>query len=169
MAITESVKSATNQVAFCRTYRGMTIKPAEAHKNISVWETRDFKIGPYQEVEVVKTGKQDFQALVESNKEKCGLDYVIKLAKLQGKDFFADKIGLAPIEEYGDTTVLPETLQEGKQVIAEGDKAKAKLEAMAKSLGMSTDDFITAFTDGTLASKIEAAKKESEVVGDGTK
>lgn len=155
--------SATVEVAFCR-YRGMAIKKAEPVPAVSVLETRDFKIGPYGKVEVVVTGKQDYQALVMSMKEKCGLDYVMKLAKIQGKDFIKDGLGLAPVSEFGDTTVLPETVQEGKEILKQGDESKAKLDAMAKEFGMSTDDFLTAFADGTLASKVnKTTTTESEV------
>lgn len=161
---TEKV-SATLEVAFCR-YRGMTIKPAEAVPAVSVLETRDFKIGPYAKVDVVVTGKQDYQALVQSNVDKCGLDYMIKLAKIQGKDFIKDGLGLAPITEFGDVSVIPETYQEAQEMLKAGSESKSKLDAMAKEFGMSTEDFLTAFADGTLASKINATQTvstESEV------
>lgn len=154
---------AVQKTAFSRTYRGMKIKRAVAVPAVSVLETRDFNIGPYKKVEIVVTGKEDYQALVMSHKDECGITYIQKLAKLQGKDFFKDGLGLAPANEFGDVSVLPETLAEGQAVLAEGAKASKEIEALAAKLGITSEQLLKAFQDGTLGDKITAANTEGEV------
>lgn len=142
-----------------RVYRGFKIKPAvPSTENISIVETRQIEIGAYGSFSVKTTGKEDYYLKVQAQKDNCGISILKKLAEQNGLCSVVQATSLRP-EDCGDCSGQPETLQEMRDVLSESQKAQKQIDEMAKKYGLTGDEFIKAFTSGTL----ESVVKEQEV------
>lgn len=141
-------------------YRGIKRPLAQAPKNIKEYMDYKFKIGPYGSVDIVEAGLVDKQQEVDMYKDKCGISFVTQMALKAGilpSDMpFAGKEG-----EFADITGYPQTMSEAQAIVAEAKQTQNVLDQYAKNLGLSTQELIIKYQDGTLNDFIQ---KKEEVV-----
>lgn len=118
------------------------------------------ELGENYETKIVQDRNVDWQELANKDIDKVGLANVLELARRRGdplanfafKDSEAmDLSGLDPMQP-----------QDVAKVASGASEADAKLEALAKQIGISKDALVDAFIKGTLADVIAANTQKEE-------
>lgn len=156
----KEVKAVEQETTAFVLYRGIKIFQPQAKKCIKEYMDYKFKIGPYGSVEIVEAGLVDKQAEVEMYKDKCGISFVTQMA-LKAGILPSDLPFSAKEGEFADITGYPQTMSEAKAIVAEAKQTQNVLDQYAKNLGLSTQELITKYQDGTLNDFIS---KKEEVV-----
>lgn len=131
-------------------HRGVKFPRTQAKEiNESVIMDYKFKIGPYGSVSIVESGKRDFQAEVNQFKDKCGINFVVALATKRGI-LPSDKPFAFNPDNVADIVGFPETQEEAKRLTENTKKNVDYLGNFAKKYGLSTEDLVNKYKDGSL-------------------
>lgn len=124
--------------------------------------TKQFHLerGEHNEAVIVEDRKTDWLELANKDADKCGLAYVLDLARRtgQGLEQFGFKDSEAMDSSFIDPMDPSKSLEKAASSLGSNTE---KLEKIAKQLGVSTDELIDSFIKGQLAELISAKVDES--------
>lgn len=148
-----------------------TAKKSFAYRNIkkefTTFETADviskqfhLELGENYEVKVVQDRDRDWQELANKDVDKVGLAAVLAAATKRGDPL--DAFMFKDEEALDISRLDPDNPAAMESALSGSKESTAKLNGLAAKLGMTTDELISAFMDGSLANKIEAKVKPEE-------
>lgn len=153
------------QPATCFKYRNFKKDFNKPYHYSNLSEQKHLELGEHNEVVIVDDRPTDWTEFVNNNVDKVGLVNVLELARRRG-DSIA-KFAYDDKEALDLSDMDPMNPQAINKVIAGQEEAADKLVGIAKQLGVSVDDLVKSFMNGTfndlVASKVNTEeKKEGE-------
>lgn len=131
-----------------------------------VVEIKDF-ITKDNKLTIEVVDKQDVFQEIQSHKEECGLEYIVRQLVAQGTPLSV----MAKDSPEIDVSELPEYIGEVFDEAQKGLTAKARLEGLAKEFGISYEQLLKEVNEGTInnviSKYIEGLEPKKEVKEDG--
>lgn len=140
----------------CRNIKKDYSKPYE-YKQLT--EQRHLELGENNSVVVVDDRPTDWLEFVNNNVDKVGLVNVLELARRRGESLA--KFSFKDEEALDLGTLDPMNPQAVNEVLSKQEEAANRLAGIAKQLGVSVDELVKSFMDGTF-DKLVAEKTTSK-------